>query len=147
MSSIHLVDGADVQAFEGGNIDGGEVGGDIDDFEVGGGLLHLGEPGQELRLGDGDAGAAIGQHMGEEAALVGGIDGDLHGADAAQADPGPEIFEAVVQHDDDMLAEADAGVGEAVADAVGGVMGLPVGERSAIFVLYEGRIAASISSP
>ena len=80
--------------------------------------------------------------MGQEGAPKRCVDRYRNCANATEADPGPKIFEAVVHHDGDILAEVDAGRRETVARLVGEPVCFSIGVHPAVFELHEGRFAA-----
>ena len=119
--SIHdLVEATNLDILEARQIVGVvDIARHIDRSHVGNRILDLGQPGQVFRLENADARLGVGQHMGQEGALEGGVDPHQNPADAAEPEPGPEVFEAVVQHHRHIVAEADTNGGIAIAGPVG----------------------------
>ena len=62
--------------------------------------------------------------------------------DTAKADPSPQAFQPIVQHDRDGLVEADPDRGEGVADGITVPIELSEGKRRLVFKLDEAFVAA-----
>ena len=110
--------------------------------QIGYGILDIGEPGQEFALYDTEPRLGIGQYMGEERALIGGVDADMDRADAAQPDPGPETLQPVVEHDRDGFAERHADPGEGISDNIAPGVEFGVAQRRPVLELDEPLAAA-----
>ena len=118
------------------------IAGHIDGLQIGHAVFDIGQPGQIFRFENSDARPGIGQHMGEETALQGGVDADMNRADPAQANPGPQIFQAVVQHHRHIVAPAHADAGETIAHPIGQFMGPGIAVHGSVFELNKRCIAA-----